>query len=98
MPLRIPGGDPDAYFIARVRRNLRDQAVWFQEAFTTDGAKGAISVAGSIPYRLKRSPVISSGAVCTLAGANQPVAYDGVPATPGVAIVTDTGEIGRAHV
>lgn len=91
MPFRVPSGDPDKYFIDRVRRNLRDQPVWFQEPFTTDGTKGSVTTAGSSPFRLKRAPVIGAGVVATLNGAGQPVTYDGTPIA-GVAVVTDTGE------
>src|SRR3989442_1509507 len=92
MPLRVPGGDTDAYFINRVRRALRDQAVWFQDPFTTDGVKGAVATAGSSPFRLKRAPVVSGSVTMTLAAAALTVKYDVAPTGAQVAVVTDTGE------
>jgi hypothetical protein len=92
MPYRVPGGDPDVYFINRVRKALRDQPVWFQEPFTTDGVKGSVTVAGSSPFRLKRAPVIGAGVVVTLNAVGQTVVYDTTPIAGQVNIVTDTGE------
>lgn len=93
MPFSVPNGQMDSLFISRVRRNLRDQAVWFQESFPTDGVKGSVTVAGSTPYRLKRAPVVAAGAVVTLAGAGQTVVYDQAPTGAQVSITTDTGEV-----
>lgn len=98
MPISSQANPPatglsDAYFISRVRRSIREQAVWFEEPFTTDGIKGSVTVAGSQPFRLKRAPVVAAGAVLSLAATNQTVIYNGIPG-PGsfVNIVTDTGE------
>lgn len=86
-------GNSDAFFINRVRRALREQAVWFEEPFTTDGVKGSVTIAGSQPLRLKRAPVVGAGLVLSLAGVVQTVLYNGVPVGPTmVNINTDTGE------
>src|SRR6267142_6387906 len=92
MPLRVPGGDADVYFINRVRRALRDQPVWFQDPFTTDGVKGSVTVAGSSPFRLKRAPVVSGSVTMTVAAGARVAVYDVAPTGTQVAIVTDTGE------
>jgi hypothetical protein len=97
VPIVIPGGSspatgqPDAFFINRVRRALREQAVWFSEPFTTDGTKGAI-VAGSSPFRLKRAPVVLNTVAIKLAGVSQTVLYDQPPVGSSVAFISDTGE------
>ena len=60
-----------------VRRSLREQAVWFEEPFTTDGVKGAV-VAGSVPFRLKRAPLVLNSVAITLAGSPQSVLSAGI--------------------
>src|ERR1700737_1752227 len=103
MPIAYSGvalpatGYADSYFIDRVRRSLREQAVWFEEPFTTDGVKGSITVAGSQPFRLKRAPVVLNTAVLTLGGEAQAIVYNQLPGA-GVNIQTDTGEFYWAAV
>lgn len=90
-------GNPNSFFVAEVRRILRDQPVWYGESQPTDAATGAIT-AGSKPFRLQRAPVIASGVILTAPGGapGWTVDYDdvgGIPALNHVNIVTDTGEV-----
>jgi len=88
-------GQPDSFFIAEVRRILRDQPIWYGESLPTDGTSGALA-AGSKPFRLQRAPVISTGVTLTAPGGAWIVDYNDSPATPAaghVNIVTDTGEV-----
>ena len=90
MPTQVPSGQEDSYFIGRVRRDLRDQPVWFSESFPTDGVQGSVTVAGSKPWRLKRAPI--SNPIITLDGAAQAVVLDVTPIGTQVAFNTEQGE------
>src|SRR5207302_10902381 len=88
-------GNPDSFFIAEVRRILRDQPVWYGESQPTDNTTGAL-VAGSKPFRLQRAPVIKAGVAITAPGGPYTVDFDdpaGTPAAGHVNIVSDTGEV-----
>lgn len=50
-------GQPDSFFVAQVRRSLRDQAVWVQESPASDGQSGAYGNPASKPLRLQRAPI-----------------------------------------
>src|SRR5690349_318947 len=66
-------GQPNSYFIAEVRRSLRDQANWMNEAPAADGQTGAYGTAASKPLRLQRAPVARTTAFLTApAGLTQP--------------------------
>lgn len=86
----------NAYFIAEVRRILRDQPVYYGESQPTDGTTGAIT-AGSKPFRLQRAPIITAGVILTAPGGAPGWTVDyndvGAPAVNHVNIVTDTGEV-----
>ena len=56
-PVAVQNGQPDAFFIAEVRRIFRDQPSWHQESPASDGASGAIAAAGSRPLHVQRPPV-----------------------------------------
>ncbi len=94
-----PNGNPDSFFVARVRRELRDAPKTFTDPFTGDGLRGGFA-AGSQPYQLQRSPVINSsqesvpGAVCSVASTPTAVVYDVLtPAAAQVSVITETGEL-----
>lgn len=66
-------GQPNSYFIAEVRRSLRDQPSWAPESPASDGQTGAYGAAASKPFRLQRAPVArTSISLTALAGTNQP--------------------------
>lgn len=66
-------GQPDSYFIAEVRRTLRDQANWVNESPAADGQTGAYGTAASKPLRLQRAPVARTNTFLTApAAATQP--------------------------
>jgi hypothetical protein len=58
----VSSGQPDSFFIAEVRRSLRDQAVWVQESPAADGQSGAYGSPVSKPIRLQRSPIARTNA------------------------------------
>jgi hypothetical protein len=58
--LALGNGQPDSFFIAEVRRIFRDQGSWQQETPASDGSRGAIATAGSLPIHLQRPPVLRS--------------------------------------
>jgi len=103
MPSPFPNGNPDAYFIARVRRNVDDRPRTFKDPFTGDGLTGGVA-AGQTPWTLSRKPVVNparenlqagAGLLVTVAGVSQSVTYDS-PNTPGpgaVNVITETGEM-----
>jgi hypothetical protein len=86
--------NPDSFFIAEVRRILRDQPVWYGESQPTDNTTGALT-AGSKPFRLQRAPVITTGVVLTAPGGPWTVDYNDVGVIPAghVNIISDTGEV-----
>jgi hypothetical protein len=86
-------GQPDSYFIARIRRELRDKPRTWPEQIPTDGVSGTLTAAGFGPYQLKRAPVVASGVVLTAPGGPYTVVYDTPPAAGQVEIITETGEI-----
>jgi len=103
MPTPSPNGNPDSFFIARVRRDLKDTPVTFKDSFTGDGQTGGLA-AGSAPWRTTRAPVVNptkemlqpgAGASVTVNGAPVTVLYDSlIFPTPGqVNVITDTGEL-----
>lgn len=53
----VSNGQPDSYFVAEVRRILRDQIIWNNESPSADGSSGALGVAASKPLRLQRAPI-----------------------------------------
>jgi hypothetical protein len=76
-------GNPDSFFITKVRRLIRDQPVLFPDAPKTDGAAGApFGVAGSKSFRLQRAPVVK---------AFTPLLTSPAPAPQGVATLPGTG-------
>lgn len=85
-------GQPDSWFIARVRKILRDTPVWVAENIPTDGSKGALT-AGSGPFRLQRSPVVGSGVVINAPGPITQVVYDTAADATHASVTTDTGEV-----
>lgn len=93
-------GNPNSYFIAEVRRILRDQPVWYGESQPTDAATGAFA-AGSKPFRLQRAPDILGSVMLTAPGGsydgsnNYLPAYDMAvsPATQ-APVLADTGATG----
>lgn len=103
MPSPFPNGNSDAYFIARVRRNVADRPVTFKDPFTGDGLTGGV-VAGQVPWVCSRKPVINptrenlqagAGLLVTVNGVVQTITYDS-PSAPGagvVNVVTETGEL-----
>jgi hypothetical protein len=56
-PVTVQNGQPDAFFVAEVRRIFRDQPTWQQESPASDGSSGAIATAGSKTIHLNRPPV-----------------------------------------
>lgn len=69
----VQNGNPDSFFVAEVRRSLRDQVVWVQESPASDGQTGAFGNPASKPIRLQRSPVARTNVFLTApAGVNQP--------------------------
>lgn len=72
-------GNPNSYFIAEVRRILRDQPVWYGESQPTDASTGAYA-AGSKPFRLQRAPVILNSVSLTAPGGAYKPTFD-QPAT-----------------
>src|SRR5215467_4994611 len=103
MPSPFPNGNPDAYFIARVRREIADRPVTFKDPFTGDGLTGG-ATAGQTPWICSRKPVINpsrenlqagAGLLVTVAGVAQTVTYDS-PNPPGagvINVITETGEM-----
>lgn len=93
-----PNGFPNSYFIARVRRELRDPPKTFTDTFTGDALRGGL-VAGSQPFTLQRSPIINpnqeavNGVQCKVSGGTVTVVYDTTPAAGQVNVVTETGEL-----
>jgi hypothetical protein len=86
-------GRQDSWFIAEVRRLMRDEPVWYSESLPTDGVKGTIA-AGSQPFRLQRAPVFQDpGNQVILRSTLYTIVYDTTPATGQVEIVTETGEL-----
>lgn len=85
-------GNTDAFFIAEVRRILRDQPVWYGESQPTDGTTGALT-AGSKPFRLQRSPIILNSATVTAPTGTWVPVYNVTPTAGQVEIVSDTGEV-----
>jgi hypothetical protein len=99
MPTPNPNGNPNSFFVARVRRELRDPPKTFTDPFTGDGLRGGFG-AGSQPYTLQRPVVVNpaneavNGVVCTVNAANVPVVYDSLmPAAGTVSVITETGEL-----
>jgi hypothetical protein len=104
MPIVVPGAsgaqnnNPDALFIQKVRRILRDQPVVFGESQPTDATTGSLT-AGSKPFRLQRAPIwVGPGFVFNLTAPGGPYAVDFddtgfTPPTGHVNIVSDTGEV-----
>jgi hypothetical protein len=90
----LANGNANSFFIAEVRRILRDQAAWFTDSIPTDATNGVVNVAGAKPFRLQRAPVVTAGAVITGPGGSPVVVYDVAPASSAqVEIVSDTGEV-----
>jgi hypothetical protein len=103
MPSPFPNSNSDAYFIARVRREVADRPVTFKDSFTGDGLTGG-ATAGQTPWTLSRKPVINpsrenlqfgAGLLVTVNGVAQTIAYDSPNAPPGgtVNLITETGEM-----
>lgn len=103
MAAPFPNGNPDSYFVARVRRDIKDVPVTFKDPFTGDGLTGG-TTAGQVPWRLSRAPVINpslealqpgAGVLVTVNGVAQTVLYDSVapPAGGQVNVITETGEL-----
>lgn len=101
MPVVIPSsgpaqnGAPNATFLDKVRRVLRDQGVWVPDKFPTDGIVGALT-AGGKPFKLTRPPVMIGTAILTAPGGPYVVEYDDVgdiPPAGRVNIISDTGEV-----
>lgn len=102
MPVVVPSTNaaqnqlPDATFIGKVRRILRDQGVWVPDKFPTDGITGVLT-AGAKPFKLTRPPVMLGTVVLTAPGGAYIVDYDDSPSdTPAaghVNIISDTGEV-----
>lgn len=57
MTIGAANGQPDSFFIAEVRRSLRDAPAWVQESPAGDGQTGAYGSPTSKPFRLQRSPI-----------------------------------------
>lgn len=69
----VTNAQPDSYFIGEVRRILRDQLVFTNEAPSSDASSGALGVAASKPLRLQRAPVARTlPAIAAPAPANSP--------------------------
>lgn len=87
-------GQPDSYWIDRVRQILRDKPVWNSQTFAADGARGVLA-AGSQPFRLQRAPVYQSDSPPDVIGPGGPyaVVYDVSPGASEAEIVTETGEL-----
>lgn len=68
-------GQPDSFFVAEVRRCLRDQPVWQEESPAADGQRGAYGSSASPVLHLQRSPVgrtLIPALTAPSAGATQP--------------------------
>lgn len=66
-------GNADSFFIAEVRRSLRDQQVWVQESPASDSQMGAYGNPMSKPVRLQRAPVARTNIFLSAPpGLNQP--------------------------
>src|SRR5690348_3382682 len=59
---------PDSYFVAEVRRILRDQPTWTNDSLASDGTVAAFTAA-SKPLRLQRQPLIRTTPFLTAPGA-----------------------------
>lgn len=71
--MAVQNGLADAYFVAEVRRSLRDQPVTVQESPATDGQTGALGNAASKALRLQRAPILrTSAAITAPLAVNQP--------------------------
>lgn len=106
MPSPFPNGNPDSYFIARVRRDIADRPVTFKDPFTGDGLTGG-TAAGQVPWTVSKKPVINpnretlqpgAGLIVSVAGATISPAntlYDSAvaPTAGQVNVVTETGEL-----
>lgn len=101
MPIVAPSGSnasnglPDAYFVQRVRRILRDLGVWQPDKFPTDGTTGALT-AGSKPFKLTQPPIQPGTVILSAPGGPYVVDYDDpsdVPPAGHVNIISDTGEV-----
>jgi hypothetical protein len=98
-----PNGNPDSFFIARVRRDIKDVPVTLKDPFTGDGITGGFS-AGAQPWRTSKQPIINptrealqpgAGVVVTVAAAVQTIVYDSAVTPPAgtVNVITETGEL-----
>src|SRR5256885_8845538 len=96
-----PNGNPDGFFVARGRRELRDPAKTFTDPVPGDGLRGSFA-AGSQPYTLQRQPILNgavetqiNGLTCTVNGTPQTVLYDSAiaPVAGQVNVLTETGEL-----
>jgi hypothetical protein len=105
IPAAVQNGQPDSFFVAEVRRCLRDQSNTVQESPASDGQTGAYGNAASKPVRLQRAPIARlSFFLSAVAGATQPgfVSYnplfDPPPPTfnPTVAPIISDGGAGGA--
>ena len=106
MTTPLSNGNPDSYFIGRVRRNLRDVPVTFRDPFTGDGITGG-QTAGAQPWRLLKFPVVNPARESLQAGAGRVVSVAGVTISPAntfydsatapgagqVNVITETGEM-----
>lgn len=103
MPIVVPGtgagttGNPDAYFVQKVRRAIRDLPAVQSEKYPTDGTTGG-PVAGAKPFRLEHQPITANSVVLTAPGGapGWTVDYnDSVlpPPLNRVNVNTDTGEL-----
>ena len=103
MSTPLPNGNPDTFFIARVRRTLKDVPRTFRDPFTGDGMTGG-QTAGAVPWTVTRPPIISpgkealqpgAGVLVTVSGVAQTVLYDSAvsPAPGQVDVITETGEL-----
>lgn len=98
-----PNGNPDTFFIARVRKYMRDVPVTFRDAFTGDGVTGG-TTPGAVPWRVNRPPVINptaevlqpgAGVLVSVNAVAQTVEYDSAvgPVAGHVNVITETGEL-----
>ena len=103
MTTPLANGNPDSFFIARVRRDLRDVPKTFRDPFTGDGLTGG-QTAGAVPWTVTRPPIVNptkealqpgAGVLVTVAGVAQTVLYDSAvgPAAGQVNVNTETGEL-----
>jgi hypothetical protein len=96
----LANGNANSFFIAEVRRILRDQAAWFTDSIPTDGTNGVVNVAGSKPFRLQRAPIVTAGAVVTAPPAvNSGITtwtptYNATDAAPPAPSISDAGVTG----